>query len=106
MNNIKIVTLERQNLRCGNKESSYLGKAESKMWKQGKGRKTQTKYSQLSLSRLRLSRITAFLEQKIWSLFKHRNLKSGYKILCKRGEIAPVEQFLPFCIIFSIYISN
>ena len=26
-------------------------------------------YSQLSLSRLRLSRITAFLEMKIWSLF-------------------------------------
>ena len=27
------------------------------------------KYSQLSLSRLRLSRITAYLEEKIWSLF-------------------------------------
>ena len=26
-------------------------------------------YSQLSLSRLRLSRITAYLEEKIWSLF-------------------------------------
>ena len=26
------------------------------------------KYSQLSLSRLRLSRITAYLEEKIWSL--------------------------------------
>ena len=47
------------------------------------------KYSQLSLSRLRLSRITAYLEEKIWSLFYHRNLKSGYKILWKRGEIAP-----------------
>ena len=35
----------------------------------------------------------------------HRNLKSGYKILWKRGEIAPGEQFLPFSTIFSIYIS-
>ena len=26
-------------------------------------------YSRLSLSRLRLSRITAYLEEKIWSLF-------------------------------------
>ena len=32
--------------------------------------------------------------------------KSGYKILWKRGEIAPGEQFLPFSTIFSIYISN
>ena len=37
-----------------------------------------------------------YLEEKIWSLFYHRNLKSGYKILWKRGEIAPGEQFLPF----------
>ena len=29
----------------------------------------RNKYSQLSLSRLRLSRITAYLEEKIWSLF-------------------------------------
>ena len=64
------------------------------------------RYSQLSLSRLRLSRISAYLEEKIWSLFYHRNLKSGYKILWKRGEIAPGEQFLPFSTIFSIYISN
>ena len=38
-------------------------------------------YSQLWLSRLRLSRITAYLGEKIWSLFQHRNLKLGYKIL-------------------------
>ena len=38
-------------------------------------------YSQLSLSRLRLSRITAYLEEKILSLFYHRNRKTGYKIL-------------------------
>ena len=63
-------------------------------------------YSRLSLSRLRLSRTTAYLEEKFWSLFKHRNLKSGNKILWIRGEIAPQEQFLPFPTIFSIYISN
>ena len=63
-------------------------------------------YSRLSLSRLRLSRTTAYLEEKSWSLFKHRNLTSGNKILWIRGEIAPQEQFLPFPTIFSIYISN
>ena len=57
-------------------------------------------YSQLSLSRLRLSRITAYLEEKIWSLLKHRSLKSDYKILWKRGEIASGEQFFPFSTIF------
>ena len=31
--------------------------------------------------------------------------KTSYKILWKRGEIAPGEQFLPFSTIFSIYIS-
>ena len=63
-------------------------------------------YSWLSLSRLRLSRKTAYLEQKIWSLFKQGNLTSGDKILWIRGEIAPEEQFLPFPTIFSTYISN
>ena len=57
-------------------------------------------YSRLSLSRLRLSQITAYLEEKTWSLFKHRNLTSGNKILWIRGEIAPEEQFLPFPTIF------
>ena len=61
-------------------------------------------YSRLSLSRLRLSRITAYLEVKIWSLFKHENLTTGNKILWKRGEIAPKEQFLLFSTIFSIYL--
>ena len=46
-------------------------------------------YSRLSLSRPRLSRITAYLEVKIWSLFKHENLTTGNKILWKRGEISP-----------------
>ena len=63
-------------------------------------------YSQLLLCRIRLSRITAYLEEKIWPLFKHRNLKSGYKILWKRGEIVPGEQFLPFSTIFSICVSK
>ena len=62
------------------------------------------KYSWLSLSRPRLSRITAYLEVKIWSLPKHENLTTGKKILWKRGEIAPKEQFLLFSTIFSIYL--
>ena len=31
----------------------------------------------------------AYLEVKIWSLFKHVTLTTGNKILWKRGEIAP-----------------
>ena len=56
-------------------------------------------YSQLSLSRLRLSRITAYLEEKIWSLFLHRNLKSGYKIhvYCgKEEKLLLGSNFSPF----------
>ena len=45
-------------------------------------------YNRLSLSRPRLSRITAYLEVKIWSLFKHENLTTDNKILWKKGEIA------------------
>ena len=44
-------------------------------------------YSWLSLSRPRLSRITAYLEVIIWSLLKHETLTTGYKIVWKRGEI-------------------
>ena len=47
------------------------------------------KYGWLSLSRPRLSRITAYLEVEIWSLPKHENLTTGKKILWKTGEIAP-----------------
>ena len=65
-----------------------------------------SQYSRLSVSRLRLSRITAYLEEKVWSFFKRRNLTSRYKILCIVGEIAPKEQFLPFSTIFSIHICN
>ena len=63
-------------------------------------------YSQLLLSRLRLSRIPAYLEEKIWSFIKRRNLTSGNKILWIRREMAPKEQFLPFSTIFSKYIFN
>ena len=54
----------------------------------------QSNYSRLSLSRLRLSRITAYLEEKVLSLFQHRNLTSGNKILWIREGIAPQKQFL------------
>ena len=66
--------------------------------------KSHVTYSWLSLSRPRLSRITAYLEVKIWSLPKDENLTIGHKILWKRGEIAPKEQFLLFSTIFSIYL--
>ena len=52
--------------------------------------------SWLSLSRLRLSRITAYLEVKIWSLPKHENITTGKKILWKRGEIAQRSNFSSF----------
>ena len=62
------------------------------------------KYRWLSLSRLRLSQMTAYLKVKIWSLLKHENLTTGNKILWKRREIAPQEQFLFFSTIFSLYL--
>ena len=65
-----------------------------------------SKYSSLSLSQPHLSRITAYLEVKIWSPPKYENLITGNKILWKRGEIAPKEQFLLFSTIFSIYLSR
>ena len=46
--------------------------------------------SWLSLSRTRLSRITAYLEVKILSLLKHENLTTGKKILWKKGAISPL----------------
>ena len=45
-----------------------------------------------------------YLEVKIWSLLWHGNLKTGIKILSKRGEIAPKEQFLIFSTIFSVHV--
>ena len=59
-------------------------------------------YTRLSLSQLRLSRITPNLDMKIWSLFEHGNLTTGNKLLWKRDEIAPNEQFLLISTIFSI----
>ena len=64
----------------------------------------QNRYNRLSLSRLPLSRTTAYLKVKIWSLFKHENLTSGNKKLWKRGEMAPKEQFLLFSTICLIYL--
>ena len=43
-------------------------------------------YSWLSLSRTRLSRITAYLEVKILSLLKHENLTTGKKNYCGKEE--------------------
>ena len=41
-------------------------------------------------TRSSLSRITAYLEVKIWSLFKNENLTTGNKILWKKGAISPL----------------
>ena len=62
-----------------------------------------SKYSRLLLSRLGLSRITAYFIEKILYLFKHENLITGNKILWKRGEIR--SNFCSFFTIFTIYIS-
>ena len=59
-------------------------------------------YSRLLSSLPCLSGKGAYLEVKIWSLFSYGNLKTGNKILWKRGENAPKEQFLLFSTIFSI----
>ena len=60
-------------------------------------------YSRFSLSRPRLSRVTAYLEVKIWSLFSHGNLTTCIKILWIRGEIAPLGAISPlFHNIFNI----
>ena len=52
-------------------------------------------------TRSSLSRITAYLEVKIWSLFKNENLTTGNKILWKRGAISPL-----FHNIFNISLSQ
>ena len=48
------------------------------------------KYSRLPLSRPRLSRITACLEVKIWSLFLHGNQTTGNKILWSNFSSFPL----------------
>ena len=66
-----------------------------------KGSTVKGKYRRLSLSRSRLSLITAYLEVKICSLPTHENVTTAKKYCGKRGKIAPKEQFLLFSTIFS-----
>ena len=49
-----------------------------------------------SLSRPSLSRITIYLEVKIWSLPKYEHLTTGKKILWKRGEISSFPQYFQY----------
>ena len=53
----------------------------------------QAKYSWLSLSRTRLSRITAYLEVEIWSLPKHETLTTGKNILWKKAKRSNFSSF-------------
>ena len=63
------------------------------------------KYCWLSLSRPRLSRITANLEAKIWSLLKHENLEKGIKYCGKEEKLLLRRNFSSFPQYFQ-YISN
>ena len=59
-------------------------------------------YSWLPLSRTRLSRITAYLEVKIWSLPKHGHLTTGKKNIVEKGRnCSPL-----FHNIFNIYLTS
>ena len=51
------------------------------------------RYSWLSLSRPRLSRITTYLEVKILSLLKHENLTTGKNIVEKRRNFSFPQYF-------------
>ena len=62
-------------------------------------------YSWLSLSRTRLSRITAYLEVKIWSLPKHEDLTKGEKYCGKEEKLLLRSNFSSFPQYFQ-YISN
>ena len=53
-------------------------------------------YSWLSLARPRLSRITAYLEVKIWSLSKHENLTTGKKYCGKEEKLLLWSNFSSF----------
>ena len=66
----------------------------------------KSKYSWLSLSRTRLSRITAYLEVKIWSLPKHENLTTGKKYCGKEEKLLLRSNFSSFFTIFSIYLTS
>ena len=63
------------------------------------------KYSWLSLSRPRLSRIIAYLEVKILSLLKHENLTTGKKYCGKEEKLLLRSYFSSFPQYFQ-YISN
>ena len=63
------------------------------------------KYSWLSLSGTRLSRITAYLEVKILSLPKHENLKTSKKYCGKEEKLLQRSNFSSFPQYFR-YISN
>ena len=62
-------------------------------------------YSWFSLSRTRLSRITAYLEVKIWSLPKHENLTTGKKYCGTEEKLLLRSNFSSFPQYFK-YISN
>ena len=62
-------------------------------------------YSWLPLSRTRLSRITAYLEVKIWSLPKHENLTTGKKYCGKEEKLLLRSNFSSFPQYFQ-YIPN
>ena len=53
-------------------------------------------YSWLSLSQPRLSRITAYLKVKIWSLPKHENLTTGNKYYGKEEKLLLKSNFSSF----------
>ena len=57
-------------------------------------------YSWLSLSRPRLSQITAYLEVKIWSRPKHKNLTTGKNILEKRRDCSSFPQYFQYICYF------
>ena len=63
------------------------------------------KYSRLSLSRTRLSRITAYLEVKIWSLFNTEIYQQTTKYCGKEDKLLLRSNFSPFPQYFQ-YISN
>ena len=66
---------------------------------------SKTNYSWLSLSQTRLSRITAYLDMKIWSLPKHEHLTTGKKYCRKEEKLLLRSNFSSFPQYFQ-YISN
>ena len=60
----------------------------------------------LSLSQPRLSRITAYLKVKIWSLPKHENLTTGKKYCGKEEKLLLRSNFSSFHNIFNISLTS